>query len=55
MTGVCNTTNLELAKTLEADRAIDYAEADFTQNGETYDPIFDAIGKSSFYPAKRVL
>ncbi len=52
VTGVCGTPRIDLVKTLGADKVIDYTHADFTQNGETYDLIFDILGKSSFSRCK---
>ncbi len=55
VTGVCSTTNLELVRSLGADQVIDYTKEDFTQTGQTYDVILDAVGKSSFSRCKNAL
>jgi NADPH:quinone reductase-like Zn-dependent oxidoreductase len=48
VTAVCNTENVELVRSLGADEVIDYLQEDFTKNGQTYDVVFDAVGKHSF-------
>ena len=55
VTGLCSTTNLELVQSIGADRAIDYTKEDFTKEGQSYDIIFDAVGKSSFSKCKSSL
>jgi NADPH:quinone reductase-like Zn-dependent oxidoreductase len=56
VTGVCSTANVELVRSLGADRTIDYTREDFTRGGETYDLIFDTVvGKTSFSRCKASL
>jgi len=55
VTAVCNTKNLELVASLGADEIVDYTQEDFTKNSETYDVIFDAVGKQSFRRCRRSL
>jgi len=55
VTAVCNTKDFKLLKSLGADKVIDYTKEDFTQNGQQYDVVIDAVGKSSFFRCRKVL
>jgi NADPH:quinone reductase-like Zn-dependent oxidoreductase len=55
VTAVCATPHLELVKSLGADVVIDYTKEDFTNTNQTFDFIFDAVGKSSFSQCKKIL
>ena len=52
LTAVCNTENVEVVRSLGADEVIDYTVEDFATNGQTYDVVFDAVGKKSFGECK---
>jgi NADPH:quinone reductase-like Zn-dependent oxidoreductase len=55
VTGVCSTTNIEMVKSLGADKVIDYTKEDFTKSNETYDVIFDVVGKTTYSRCKSLL
>jgi NADPH:quinone reductase-like Zn-dependent oxidoreductase len=55
VTGVCSTANLDMVRSLGADKVIDYTQEDFTQGGETYDVVFDAVHKLPSSQAKKSL
>jgi len=48
VTGVDSAGKLDMLRSIDADHVIDYTEEDFTKSAETYDVIFDVMGKSSF-------
>jgi NADPH:quinone reductase-like Zn-dependent oxidoreductase len=55
VTGVCSAANLDLVRSIGADRAIDYGKEDFTRGGPVYDMIFDIIGNRSYRACRRAL
>jgi len=55
ITATCNTKNSLLIKSLGADKIIDYTKEDFTKSNDTYDFIFDTVGKSTFGKCKSIL
>jgi NADPH:quinone reductase-like Zn-dependent oxidoreductase len=55
VTAVCDTAHLDLVRGLGAERVIDRSAEDFTQDQQTYDVVFDAVGKSSFGRCRRLL
>jgi NADPH:quinone reductase-like Zn-dependent oxidoreductase len=54
-TGVCSGSNLEMVKSLGAQNAIDYKLADYSEDQEKFDVVFDAVGKTTKTKAKKVL
>ncbi len=55
VTGVCSTRNVDLVRSLGADRVIDYTREDFTRGQERYDMILDTVGNHSFSECRRVM
>src|SRR5215203_7328825 len=55
VTGVCSTRNLDMVRSIGADHAIDYTQADFTQSGQRYDLIVDIPGNHSLSDCRRAL
>jgi NADPH:quinone reductase-like Zn-dependent oxidoreductase len=55
VSGVCSARNFDLVRSLGAEQVIDYSKEDFTERGERYDLIFDAVGKSSLSKCRKTL
>ena len=55
VTGVCSTRNVDLVRSIGADRVIDYTKEDFTKTDQRYDLIFDLVGNHSFSERRRIL
>lgn len=55
VTAVCSTTNLELVKSLGAEKVVDYTQEEFTEMGLQFDVIFDAVGKTSKSTCKKLM
>ena len=55
VTGVCSTRNVDMVRSIGADRVIDYTQEDFTKSGQRYDLFFDSVGNHSLLACRRVL
>jgi len=55
VTGVCSARNVDMVRSLGADRVIDYTQGDFTESGQRYDLILDNVGSQSLSACRRVL
>ena len=55
VTGVCSTRNVDLVRSLGADRVVDYTQEDFSRSAERYDMLFDAAGNRSLSDCRRIL
>ena len=55
VTGVCSTTNLDLVRSIGADKVVDYTREDFTKLGSEFDLVFDSVGKTSKSACKKLL